>query len=70
MNTQSASAAVVEREPVGGVKPGMTVQTLEVATNRKSVPRNARYFLGSAQANVFDLPLNSGDNYFKCALPA
>jgi hypothetical protein len=41
-NTQSASALVVESEPVGGWKPGTIDSTLEVATNRKSVPMKGR----------------------------
>jgi len=33
-----SKAAVVESEPVGGVKPGMTMHTLQVPMNRNSVP--------------------------------
>jgi hypothetical protein len=43
-NTLNAKAAVVESEPVGGVYPGITVHMLHVATKRKSVPRNGKYF--------------------------
>src|ERR1700733_1058914 len=46
MNTQSANAAVVESEPVGGSKPGITVPRLAKATNKKSVPRKGRYLFG------------------------
>ena len=31
---------------MGGLKPGIIVQRLAVATKRKRVPRNARYFSG------------------------
>src|ERR1035437_690228 len=44
--THSASAAVVESEPVGGSKPGITVPRLAVATNRKSVPKKPMYLRG------------------------
>src|SRR5665647_3314919 len=44
--THSASAAVVESEPVGGSKPGMMVPRLALATNRKSVPKKPMYLRG------------------------
>jgi hypothetical protein len=37
---------VVEREPVGASYPGIIVQRLAVATNRKIVPRKLRYLCG------------------------
>src|SRR5208282_2526960 len=45
-NTHNASAAVVESDPVGGSKPGMTVPSAASATNRKCVPRKPMYFSG------------------------
>src|SRR5664279_1794090 len=45
-NTQSASATVVDSEPVGGSYPGRIVHRLAVARKRKSVPRKPRYFSG------------------------
>jgi hypothetical protein len=57
--THSASAAVVESEPVGGLKPGITVQRLAVATNRKSVPRKGRYFPGLIETHILDLLLHA-----------
>src|SRR5664279_4261726 len=56
MNTHNARAAVVESEPVGGEKPGMTMHTLQVPMNRKSVPKNARYFLGSLKPTSLICP--------------
>jgi len=56
MNTHRARAAVVESEPVGGVNPGSTMHTLQVPMNRKSVPRNARYFLGSLRPTSLICP--------------
>ena len=44
--THKASVTVVESDPVGGSKPGMTVPRLDRAMNRNSVPRNPRYFRG------------------------
>ena len=40
--TQIASAAVVDREPVGGCQPGTTSSTLDKAIKRNSVPTNCR----------------------------
>jgi hypothetical protein len=34
MNTHSARAAVVEREPVGGLNPGKTMHTLQAPIKR------------------------------------
>src|ERR1035441_5246594 len=56
IKTQSARAAVVESEPVGGVNPGMTMHTLHVPIKRKSVPRNARYFRGSSRPTSLICP--------------
>src|ERR1022692_1493719 len=61
-NTHSASAAVVESEPVGGWYPGMTVQRLAVAINRKSVPKKPRYFCGSLRPTssiCFSMPVTT-----------
>src|SRR5674476_477355 len=51
--THSASAAVVESEPVGGSKPGITVPRLAVATNRKSVPKKPMYLRGWLRPTSF-----------------
>jgi hypothetical protein len=48
-NTHRAKATVVESDPVGGSNPGMIMQILETAINRKSVPRNPIYFLESGR---------------------
>ena len=42
MRTQIASAAVVDKEPVGGWKPGTMARILAVAMKRKSVPIKGR----------------------------
>ena len=42
------------------MKPGISVQRLAVATNRNSVPRNARYFSGSSRPTssiCFSMPV-------------
>jgi hypothetical protein len=48
----------------------MMVQRLAAATNRKSVPRKPRYFAADAQADLFDLLLDAGDDDFQQVLPA
>ena len=46
MNTQMASAAVVEREAVGGSYQGTTVNRFDMAIKRNSVPIKPIYFSG------------------------
>ncbi len=46
INTEIASAEVVESEPVGASYPGTIAHRLDTAMKRNKVPRKPRYLAG------------------------
>ena len=70
MNTQRASAAVVESDPVGRLEAGYDRAQARRRHKEEERPQERQVSLGAVQAHLLDLPLDPGDHDLKGALPA